>query len=311
MPRLSTSRTASPAWADHVPALFANALQEGLSYDSGEVALESTEGRGRIFTVRGRVAWISSGVGGTPFTELLASKGQVSRPTLRRAFSACRKNGGNFAETLIGWGAIDRAQMRRHLREYNAGQLNRILTCRAPRAAAARAMERGYASNLLYRVDELLESVTPSPAEPASGPAFVPLPLPPVSPAPSPQSAAHVDIARCLASVMRVEGAIGAALVDWRAGVTLGTAGGGPGFDVEIAAAGHARMVRAKSEMMTSMGIRGGIEDMLFTLEDQIHLIRPLAESPGMFLFVAIEKALGNLGLARLELKRLESGLCL
>ena len=41
----------------------------------------------------------------------------------------------------------------------------------------------------------------------------------------------------------------------------------------------------------------------------QYHLIRPLARNPSLFLYVAIDKSRGNLGLARHRMRGIEDGL--
>ena len=56
-------------------------------------------------------------------------------------------------------------------------------------------------------------------------------------------------------------------------------------------------------------GISGAIQDILITLDDQIHLIRPLRRGDSMFMYLAIDKAKGNLALARHRLTKLEAEL--
>ena len=51
-----------------------------------------------------------------------------------------------------------------------------------------------------------------------------------------------------------ISGAIGAALVDYDSGMTLGTAGGGE-MDLEVAAAGNTDVVRAKMRTMQQLGL--------------------------------------------------------
>ncbi len=64
-------------------------------------------------------------------------------------------------------------------------------------------------------------------------------------------------------------------------------------------------------QVMRQLGLKGHIEDILITLDDQFHLIRPLAKSPSLFLYVSIDKKKGNLGLARHKLKAVEENLVL
>ena len=106
-----------------------------------------------------------------------------------------------------------------------------------------------------------------------------------------------------------VEGAIGAALVDFDGGLTLGTIGGGDVLDLDIAGAGNLEVVRAKVRVMEQLGLDDQIEDILITLGKQYHIIRPLESRPTMFLYLAIHRDQGNLGLARHQLRSIENGL--
>ena len=119
------------------------------------------------------------------------------------------------------------------------------------------------------------------------------------------------NINSSLSEIMKLDGAIAAALVDWESGLTLGTIGGGAGFDIELAASGNTAVVKAKVGVMKALGIEGAIEDILITLGSQYHLIRPLSKNPSLFLYVSIDKAKGNLGLARHKVRQVEEGLSL
>ena len=110
-----------------------------------------------------------------------------------------------------------------------------------------------------------------------------------------------------LNQLMQIEGALCAALVDHSSGMLLESVGSG--LDLELAAAGNTEVVRAKLKTMQSLGVEGGIEDILITLEDQMHLIRPSRAMPSLFLYVAIDKAKGNLAMARMKLQSVESDL--
>ena len=118
------------------------------------------------------------------------------------------------------------------------------------------------------------------------------------------------NVDESLAEAMTINGAIGAALVDYTSGMTLGTAGGGP-IDLEVAAAGNTDVVRSKMSVMKQLKIDGGIEDILITLRDQLHLIRLLDSSrgDGLFLYVALHKDRANLAMARHQLRAVEKDL--
>lgn len=113
------------------------------------------------------------------------------------------------------------------------------------------------------------------------------------------------NISKTLDEIMKIDGALGAALVDWESGLTLGTAGSG--LNIELAAAGNTNVVRAKQAVMKDLRLKGGIEDILITLTEQYHLIRMLSDSAAhLFLYVAMDRTHANLGLARHKLIAIE-----
>lgn len=108
-----------------------------------------------------------------------------------------------------------------------------------------------------------------------------------------------------------IEGALGAALVDYTTGMALGTLGGGKDLDLTVAAAGNTDVIRAKVRTMEHLGMKDDIEDVLITLGSQYHLIRLLKGrgGNGLFLYVVLEKAKANLAMARHQLKRIDADL--
>ena len=96
-----------------------------------------------------------------------------------------------------------------------------------------------------------------------------------------------------------IDGAIAAALVDYKSGMALGTAG--TGLNLEVAAAGNTEVVRAKMKTMSNLGLKGSIEDILITLDKQYHIIRPI---PGqsLFMYLALNREQANLAMARYKL---------
>ena len=110
---------------------------------------------------------------------------------------------------------------------------------------------------------------------------------------------------QCLDEALQIDGAIGAALVDWKSGMALGTAG--TGINLDVAAAGNTEVVRAKQKVMAALGLKDGIEDILITLGTQYHLIRLLASRPGLFLYLAVHRDKANLALTRHKLAEIET----
>ncbi|WP_426364217.1 hypothetical protein [Streptomyces sp. E-08] len=114
-----------------------------------------------------------------------------------------------------------------------------------------------------------------------------------------------------LKEAAQIEGALGAALVDYTSGMALGTIGGGKDLDLNMAAAGNTDVVRAKLRTMEMLGLKEEIEDILITLGSQYHLIRLLKGrgTSGLFLYLALDKDRANLAMARHHLKKIEAEL--
>jgi predicted regulator of Ras-like GTPase activity (Roadblock/LC7/MglB family) len=77
-------------------------------------------------------------------------------------------------------------------------------------------------------------------------------------------------------------------------------------FDLELASALNTEVVKAKRRAVDVLNLRDDIEDILITLGKQYHLIRPLENLPQYFLYLAVDRASGNLGLARTFLRKVE-----
>jgi len=121
-----------------------------------------------------------------------------------------------------------------------------------------------------------------------------------------------MNIETALKEAMAIEGATGAALVDWDSGMALGTLGGGRQLDLDLAAAGNTEVVRAKMRTVASLRLNDAVEDILITLTGQYHLIRLLGNADGtnnLFLYLVLDRSRANLALARHHLKRIESEL--
>lgn len=110
-----------------------------------------------------------------------------------------------------------------------------------------------------------------------------------------------------LAELLTLEGAQAAALVDHDSGMLLGSVGSG--IDMELAAAGNTEVIRAKIKASKVLGLDDTIEDILITLSDAYHIIRPVASKPGLFFYLVLDRSRANLALARRKALDVESGL--
>lgn len=112
------------------------------------------------------------------------------------------------------------------------------------------------------------------------------------------------SIDESLQELMALDGAMGGCIVDYMSGMILGSVGSG--VDLELAAAGNSQVVKAKMETMKSLGIAGGINDILITLDAQIHIIRPTAKHDDLFIYLVLDKSKSNLALARRKVQSVE-----
>ncbi|QES51631.1 hypothetical protein DEJ50_31055 [Streptomyces venezuelae] len=131
-------------------------------------------------------------------------------------------------------------------------------------------------------------------------------------------------IDECLLEAMTLPGARGASLVDWSSGLALGTVGESPVGDHETTAAETAELARAAAEYesfaagpaeQTEDGEPPGppVEDLIVTTRTGYHVLRFVETSfdSSVFLHLWMDRADGNLALARLRLRDLAEGLVL
>jgi hypothetical protein len=121
-----------------------------------------------------------------------------------------------------------------------------------------------------------------------------------------------MNVDGALKEAMKLEGAVGVALVDWESGLCLGTLGGGNVIDLNLAAAGNTDVIRSKMRTVESLRLNDKIVDILITLEKQYHLIRLISRArngTGLFLYLVLDSARSNLALARYHLARIEGEL--
>ncbi|MET9593732.1 hypothetical protein ABZY45_22830 [Streptomyces sp. NPDC006516] len=130
-------------------------------------------------------------------------------------------------------------------------------------------------------------------------------------------------IDECLIEVMRLPGARGAAVVDWTSGLALGTIGESPNGDHEATAAETAEVARMAAEQPVfaqaeaPAGPAGppapAVEDVIVTTAPGYHILRfvETAFDSSVFLHLWLDRAEGNLALARIKLGEIAERLVL
>ena len=118
----------------------------------------------------------------------------------------------------------------------------------------------------------------------------------------------ELGIQDALERLMQIEGAIGATIVDYESGMTLGTEGG-RNLDMELAGAGNTEVIRSKKKIIRDLGLDEEIQDVLVSLKSQYHLLRMCERHEDIFIYVVIERSQGNLGLARRKIDEIDKEL--
>ncbi|THA30974.1 hypothetical protein E6R18_18375 [Streptomyces sp. A1277] len=131
-------------------------------------------------------------------------------------------------------------------------------------------------------------------------------------------------IDECLLDVMRLPGARGAAVVDWTSGLALGTIGESPNGDHEATAAETAEVARMAAEQPAfAAGSPDApaagetapppVEDVIVTTRAGYHILRFVETDfdSSVFLHLWLDRAEGNLALARIRLGEIAERLVL
>ena len=115
------------------------------------------------------------------------------------------------------------------------------------------------------------------------------------------------NINQSLDEIMRIEGAIASSIVDSTNGFMLGAQG--KGIDLEYASAGNTELYHAKQKIMKALNINEKIEDFLITLDTQYHILMPVMQIDGTFIYFVMSKENGTLALARRKLRDIANAL--
>ncbi len=107
------------------------------------------------------------------------------------------------------------------------------------------------------------------------------------------------DADSILADVLKIDGAIGAALVQATTGAILGQVAVGRGLDMTRAAKIAQDLVQA------ALRLRDGIEDIMITVDTQYHVMRVFGPDEDVFVHLVLDRERASLGMARQQLAKL------
>ena len=116
------------------------------------------------------------------------------------------------------------------------------------------------------------------------------------------------NIRESLSAIMDIDGAEGAALVDYQSGMTLGTTGGGD-IDMELAGAASTEVLRSKNSVIDKLGINDSVNEILVSLDKSYDLTRVFHENSNVFTYVILNREKANLALARMNLQEIDKDL--
>ena len=94
-----------------------------------------------------------------------------------------------------------------------------------------------------------------------------------------------------------VPGFIAISLVDLETGMSLGSKSTRADFDLNVASAFNAELVKQKQKTMKALNLKSSLEDILLTLSDQLHMIKFV--TPKTFVYMAADRAQTNLAVVR------------
>lgn len=119
-------------------------------------------------------------------------------------------------------------------------------------------------------------------------------------------------VAHAADAAMKIDGAIGVAIVDERTGDVVIQIGGRGELSLGLATTINSKLVRANTEMTHESAALNQMVDILVTFDTQYHIIRPIVcdqKPTGLFFFLALDQKQANLGMARHKIAEIERGL--
>lgn len=102
---------------------------------------------------------------------------------------------------------------------------------------------------------------------------------------------------------INMPGLIAMAIIDIKTGITYMTHSNDSNFDPELAAAYNLDVARSKLKAVKALGLNEKIQDILISLESQIHVI-DISDDEQYLIYLAVSSEQSNLGMTRAFLKK-------
>jgi CheY-like chemotaxis protein len=257
---------------------LADALREAATSPGGDLLLRCGADVGRVMFHAGRVAWVHLSSEPGSLHDLLHDLPGVTRDDITAVLDECFSAGRHFADVLVEWEIIAAPELADRLRAWLSHRLIGIMTRRFDIAMFV-PQPRRY-SAMTFALQDLLPAPLLLPEAPLS------------APEPAPPAAFDPALQRCLDEAVAIEGAQAAALLDSDRGAFLARRG------LPL----NEGLVHALTRLLHSEEVDDCVDDILVSRGPRLHLLQRTPRG-GCYLFVELERAVCNLGLARTRLQ--------
>ncbi len=100
-----------------------------------------------------------------------------------------------------------------------------------------------------------------------------------------------------------IPGYIAVAVTEIKSGISYFSDSSVSSFDPELASAFNLEVVKAKLNAISALGLEQGIDDIMITLTNQIHII-DISENNEYFIYLAVDSNKANLGMTKALLNK-------
>ncbi|MDW8848545.1 hypothetical protein SD960_00470 [Flavobacterium sp. MMLR14_040] len=100
-----------------------------------------------------------------------------------------------------------------------------------------------------------------------------------------------------------IPGYIAVAVTEIKSGISYFSDSAVASFDPELASAFNLEVVKAKLNAISALGLDQGIDDIMITLTNQIHII-DISENNEYFIYLAVDSNKANLGMTKALLNK-------